>query len=1036
LHLALAVVATYVLWQLTGCGGPAPPEGRAAGAAAIRVPPGFIVEQVAGPMLTSYPTFGAFDHRGRLFICESSGPNTMTTEEMLKEPRHRVRLLQDLDGDGRFDRSTVFADRIPFAAGVLWHQGSLFVAAPPDLLRFRDADDDGVADEREVLLSGWTLNVNGATLNGPFLGPDGWLYLPDARRGYRITTREGTLLEGRGPRIWRVRPDGSELHWISAGGFDNPVELVFTPAGETIGTMTYFTDPKAGQRDALMHWVEGGVYPKPHRVVADDRLKLTGDLMPVMTRFAAVAPAGLLRYRSAALERSFEGNLFSAQFNTHRVVRHVLSRLGATFRTTDETFLASSDPDFHPTDVLEDADGSLVVIDTGGWFIKGCPLSRVAKPQVRGAVYRIRRATAVRPRDPWAPIARLSELTPSELAERVEDANPFVRDEAIELLGRAGAGSVGPLAQALGRSRSIETRCRAVFALSHLAVPEARERVRLALDAAELDVRIAAARAVGLARDQAAVPRLLQMVRDDEPAARRQAATALEQIGQIGAPHLVGSLAAAAAVPGDRFVEHAIIHALIALRDPDPLLRALGHASTAVRRMALVALDQMDGSPLAPAHLRRFLSAEPALRHAALWVAAHHPQWSQELVAFLEPRLRDVALTGATREMLAEPLAASCGQPGVQRLVARLLADPSVGTAARLFLLEAVERCDVPTLSAELMNGVVTALGDRSSDVRLRAVAVARARSLAELRPRLDSMANAASEPPSLRVAALGALVTSRPELAAREFEFLLAQLADAVDLQEQLRAADVLVAARLDDSQLLAVTRRTLPSAGPFVRARVIEAFEDSTSAAVGEALVAKLVASPHGLDTFELAPLERLLGRYPPAVQRSAERLFGRLRARREERIRKLTELERALAEGDIERGRSVFFSPKTGCFRCHTVGPEGGAVGPDLTAVGAIRSRHDLLEAIIFPSASFVRDYEVYRVETARDVHVGVVREQRRDAVVLVTGAATTMTIPRSAIVKMEPSKVSLMPEGLDEGITRTELADLIAFLEARR
>ena len=104
------------------------------------------------------------------------------------------------------------------------------------------------------------------------------------------------------------------------------MELVFTPAGETIGTMTYFKDPENGERDALLHFVEGGVYPKWYSVVSE--FKRTGDLMPVMTKFARIAPSGLVRYRGPAFGAEYEGNLFSAQFNPHRVQRHIVSREG------------------------------------------------------------------------------------------------------------------------------------------------------------------------------------------------------------------------------------------------------------------------------------------------------------------------------------------------------------------------------------------------------------------------------------------------------------------------------------------------------------------------------------------------------------------------------------------------------------------------------------------------------------------------------------------------------------------------------------
>jgi len=119
------------------------------------------------------------------------------------------------------------------------------------------------------------------------MGPDGWLYLTDGRHGFDITSREGKVYKGLASRIWRVRPDGSGLDWMAGGGFDNPVELIFQPTGETIGTMTYFQDPRDGQRGALLHYIYGGVYPKWHSVVSE--FKRTGDLMPVMTKFARIS---------------------------------------------------------------------------------------------------------------------------------------------------------------------------------------------------------------------------------------------------------------------------------------------------------------------------------------------------------------------------------------------------------------------------------------------------------------------------------------------------------------------------------------------------------------------------------------------------------------------------------------------------------------------------------------------------------------------------------------------------------------------------
>ena len=105
-------------------------------------------------------------------------------------------------------------------------------------------------------------------------------------------------MKGKTSRIWRMHPDGTGLEWVSAGGMNNPVELTFTEAGEPIGTETYFTDPQAGLRDAIVYWTEGGIYPKPNATIPEDSLVRTGELLPVIAKFSRVAPSGITRYRS------------------------------------------------------------------------------------------------------------------------------------------------------------------------------------------------------------------------------------------------------------------------------------------------------------------------------------------------------------------------------------------------------------------------------------------------------------------------------------------------------------------------------------------------------------------------------------------------------------------------------------------------------------------------------------------------------------------------------------------------------------------
>ena len=1022
LILAASLLAASAAWVLrTARPGPEATQSRRE-LAAIHVPQGFTVEKAAGADLVSYPMLGTVDDRGRLFLCESSG-KTVRTPEMYLDPTYQVSMLEDLNGDGRYDRATVFADKLTLPAGAAWYRGSLYVAAPPHLYRFRDTNGDGRADEKEIVLTGWNLSANAASLHGPMLGPDGWLYLTDGRHGYSIRTKEGALLQGKASRIWRCRPDGTGLEWVAGGGFDNPVEVAFTPAGEMIATMTYFMDPRDGQRDALLHLVEGGVYPKPHPAASE--FQRTGDWMPVMTKFARIAPSGLHAYRGPMFGAGYAGNLFSAHFNSHRVQRHVLHREGATFRTDDEDFLTSTDPDFHATDVMEDADGSLLVVDTGAWFIHGCPISRTPKPQIRGAIYRVRKQGAPLVEDPRG--ARLAWLgsTPEELVRRMDDARPAVRDRAIEAMVAAGDKAV-PALRASVKSES-------VFALARIGTPPAMEAVRAALQNTNMEVRVAAARLLGMARDTASLPRLIEMAKRDEPAARRQAATAL---GQIGDRKAVTALLEAAANPEDRFVEHAIIYSLIQLKDAAAVTPALAHASPRVRQAALIALDQMQGSPIDRQRALALLTdADERLRQAALWVASHHPDWADGVVRTLEARLRGPLREGAA---VRDAMVAFCGDAAFEQMAAGLLGSAALDAERQLLVLEAVERCERKQFPAAWVESLRRLMQGSDLKLRLRAVTLIRARGLTGLEAELERIAAAAAEPDELRLAAIGTLGARRPRLQNQEFHFLLDRLAPKIDSALRLAAAQVLSRAELSDEQHLTLARGYLPQADPLVLPILLEAFRNLRNEEAGAALVQALQKSPETVGTVGGGRLAELVKGFPPVVRKAARPLLVRIESARRGRLERLRKLEPLLADagGDIGRGRRIFFGAKAACASCHTIGLEGGHVGPDLTAIGAIRSGHDLLEAIVLPSESFVPGHEVIRVETAREVYSGVMGSRAPDAVVLITGPNDEVRIPRSAIKKMGPAPVSLMPEGFDEVLTRGEMADLLAFLQAQK
>src|SRR5215831_14329370 len=362
------------------------------------VPDGFEMEQVAGPPLVDRPISGSFDEKGRLYVTDSSGSNDKVEKQAVDKP-HRVLRLDAADASGYFAKSTLFADRMMFPEGCLWFDGALYVSAPPSIWKLTPGSDDTPASERAEWHQGKTLTGCANDLHGPYLGLDGWIYWCKgafARQTYERPGRK--TLVTRASHIFRAPPDHSDLEPVLTAGMDNPVGVVFTGGGERFMCGTFLMHPEAGKRDGVVHAVYGGVYGKSNDVT-DDHPK-TGELMPIMTHLGAAAPCSVIRYESSAFGEEYRDSLFVCCFNLHKVTRHVLEPDGATFKTKDSDFVVSDSTDFHPTDVLEDADGSLLIIDTGGWYKLCCPTSQLSKPDVLGAIYRIRRTNAATIGDP------------------------------------------------------------------------------------------------------------------------------------------------------------------------------------------------------------------------------------------------------------------------------------------------------------------------------------------------------------------------------------------------------------------------------------------------------------------------------------------------------------------------------------------------------------------------------------------------------------------------------------------------------------
>jgi len=998
----------------------------------LAVPAGFEVERVAGPPLVLHPMLASFDDRGRLYVAESAGVNSRGNA-LLESPPHSIRVLEDSDGDGRFDKSALFADKLVFPQGILWHDGWVYVSSPPNFWRLRDSDGDGVADRREVLATGFANTGVSDDMHGASLGPDGRVYWCAGRFPHEIRRPGSPLVhKGRAPLILRCRPDGSELE-VVCGSHGNAVGVAFTDAGDCFASGTFLADDSMGPglRDALIHCVDGGQYPI--RGMVTNEHKRTGDLLPALTHLGVSASSDVMIYRGDTLGDPYRGNLFSALFNMHKVARHVLEPDGTTYRCRNEDFLTSTSTDFHPTDVFEDADGSLLVVDTGGWFIIGCPTSQIAKPEVYGGIYRVRRTGAKSHDDPRGRSIAWDSQSPAALATLLDDRRFAVRDRAMCELAARQSGALPALRDALAKASKPRTRLNAVWTLSRIDAAEAKTAMHAALADRDAGVRQAAARAVGLRKDPEATRQLVQLLRDDAPPVRREAATSLGRIGDVQA---VPALLAALPGASDRFLQHAILFALIRIDDRQSTQPGLADALPEVRRGALMALDQMNHGDLSREDVARALgSGDVLVQNAALEVISRRRGWAGEITGLAREWLADKKLSPERQAALRGVLMAFAGEPPVQKLIAEALASANSPRATRLLLLEVVSRGELAELPRDWQPPLLDAL--RSADVEIAREAVAAVATTSKPLggDELIALARDAGRPADLRVAAAAVVSRNGPPLPQDVFEFLAGQCQGDVAPVVRLAASRALGGARLEGEQFRPAAE-LIASAGPLELPALVGMYENQSSAAAGRQLIDALAKSP-GIAGLPPARLVKLLDKFPPEVRSAAEPLLKRVAVDAGAQAARLAELQGALSGGDAARGRQVFLGVRASCSACHRVGVDGGTVGPNLAAIGDIRSRRDLLEAIVFPSASFARGFEPVSIATtAGKAYAGVIGRETSDAVFLRTAERAEIRLPRAEIDELAPSTVSIMPQGLDKTLSPDELRDLIEFLATQR
>lgn len=1041
------------------------------------IPADMQLERVTTEVQTTWPVVVDWDQRGRLLVVESGGvskPIVQHNEQLL----HRVVRLEDQNGDGVFDTRTVVAKDLPFMEGVLSIGDDLLVSAPPNIYRLIDGDGDGVCEDREVWFDGQTVTGCANDLHGPYLGRDGWVYwCKGAFAEQQHELLSGGELTTSAAHIFRRRLSGGPIEPVMSGGMDNPVEVAITPAGERFFTSTFLHRPAPGLRDGIAHAVYGGLYGKDNHVI-DGHVR-TGDLMPIMIELGAAAPSGLICLDSAGLmpaaqsaaqgaaeraAQSGERTLVAALFNLQKVTAHHLTAEGASFTSRNTDLVVADRVDFHPTDILEDADGSLLIVDTGGWYNLCCPSSRVDQKTAAGGIYRLSRRDS-------EPLAKHDAQLQSQssFSQRLTDHRPWVaRLAQLELLSLPTASTppvVADLTEGMRDSKqNIDQRLKCLWGLCSLGTEPALLAITQQLspspktDSTDSQLLQAACHALAVHRFQAAQQPLQQLLVHSDLHVRRTAAEALGRVGDNeSARPLMDSLKLSSSP--DRHWEHSVAYALIELKASETVLQWLvatdfrQELNAAQKMVAMTAIEQLGAAERLPAALLLdgLTSEKENYSRTASEILARHPQWADDYVSAMSDLFTQAgsASHSAAASALTTLVTGWRETAPVLELTTAWLSAPEQATPVQQQLLW--------RLMAGFANSPLPAAWDQPLAKWLREAPASPQRELVRVLAQLDlSKSPAVTQELLARAQEAAELEDSLRFLAAlpagaacdnRHLEAGLLQGLASRPSDEQLGESDTAVSLQALASQ--ALQRVKLSSAsGQELLSSLAEQSPRVLPIAV-EAL------SRIGDDSLDIHMLT-LLGQLPAARTLSQDQLLNLYRHRSKalqgaatEAVASLTrpssdieqqvdQMLARLTSGDPVRGLQLFRSNKTACSGCHRLGYVGGEIGPDLSRIGSSRSRRALLEAILFPSARLEQSYQPTKILTQDgQVYNGLITKHLSPTQFeLQLTADKALVLSTEDVAEQQTSELSIMPSGLAELLTPEELSDLLSILESAK
>ena len=951
--------------------------------ARMHVTPGFQVEGVAAEPDVRQPVAFAFDARGRLWVAEAY---SYPTRQPVGKGRDRLIILADTDGDGRFEKRTVFAEGLNLVSGFEVGFGGVWVGAAPELLFIPDADGDDRPDAPpRVLLEGFGYQDTHECLNSFHWGPDGWLYgiqgvfnlahigKPGAPDSERTELRAG---------VWRYHPMRHVFEVFAHGG-SNPWGLDHDAHGELFMThcRSYWG------RGCTTHVVQGGHFwnqANAHYapfIVADppqDFPEFRNYLL-ASARYdhgaggAGVAGSdaiygghshvGTLLYQGDNWPAEYRGHLFTHNLHGHQINHQVNRPMGSGYDTTHagRDLLFCTDPRYVPVDLQTGPDGAVYVID---WYdAQHCHNPNDSRwERGDGRIYRIAWAATYKPVK-----CDLGSMPDAELVGLMGHPNAWWERTARRVLQeRAATGRLKsttlPLIVEKLAGPDPSQRLRVLWTLHAVGALDEAMALRALKDQDEhvrsWTVQLACERGDA---SPALSNRLIELAAGDpSPIVRRRLASAAQRLPTETALALYARLVKHAEDVDDRHLPMLVWQGL-AQRVSTDSKAAMAIARTAawplfIEWAAWYAAVNSDAG--VETTVQDLPTLDPATRHrrmAGLWLAV------QQKATVARPggwnavaRMLDADPDRRVRH-LADRLAGAFGDASRFPALRTLLADPRTDLAERRHALEVLARSpDTESLP--------TFIGLLDDDALREAVLPVLARHDSPMVP--DALLSRFPKwTPALQRQVLGTLVRRRSSV---------------------LPLLDALEAGQIPRSQLSAFHIRQIATLkDPAIDARIAKGWGRMESGTGGHATEINAMEK-----TFSEAPLWAY----------------------------------------DAKAGREHF---KRLCASCHVLGGDGQRIGPELTGAGRNGIRY-LAENILDPNAVVGADFEATDFALADgDTVSGLVVSETAEAVTLRT-VVEQRTLAKKDIRRRERSGRSLMPEGLMESLAPRERLELLKFL----